>query len=138
MWDRALEIATDSLEAEGRDTLIFGSALNLLLFSKTYGDAMQDHLERMLQQATMRTYFLSLSSNVMPDRIGRLEAAADHLMVAEMSRPRRELQLQVRRLTDAPYREEPVIVPFARDLLQEMKHFADEARRKNLAVIKRI
>ena len=138
VWDRALEIATDAVERDGGETLIFGSALNLLLFSRTYGDAMLEHLDAMLRNTTTRTCFFSLSSNVLADRIATLEAAADHLLIAEMSRPEHDLHLQIKRLKNSPFREEPAIVPFDRDLLAEMKRLADEARKRNLPAIKRI
>lgn len=138
VWDRTLEIATSSFAQRDGETLVFGSALNLLLFSKTYGSAMLAHLRSILRNAVSQTFCFSLSSNVLTDQIAELEAAADHLLIAEMSRPEHNLCLQVRRLKNAPFREKTVIVPFASDALQEMKHLADEARKKNLAAIKRI
>jgi len=138
VWDRTLAIAVESLGPSNQGTLIFGSALNLLLFSATYGHAMLGHLETMLRHAVSETYFFSLSSNVLSDRIAKLEAAADHLLIAEMSKPERDLHLEVRRLKNARFRDEPMVVPFDRELLAEMKKLADEARKKNLPAIKRI
>ena len=117
VWDRTLAMAVESLGPSNQGTLIFSSALNLLLFSETYGEAMQAHLEAMLRQYTVETYFFSLSSNVLSDRIAKLEAAADHLLIAEMSNPERDLHLEVRRLKNARFRDEPMVVPFDRDLL---------------------
>lgn len=138
VWDAAVGMAVEALGPSERGTLIFGSAVNLLLFSKTYGEAMLGHLKALLQKDTAETYLLSLSNNVMADKIAELEAAADHLLLAEMTKPERDLTLRAVRVKDAPYKQEPIIVPFDKALLAEMKQLADASRQRNLPAIKQI
>jgi len=58
LWDKAIEMAEDMVEKTELGTMVFGSALNLLLFSKTYGEAILDKLKNALQNDKSRTYAL--------------------------------------------------------------------------------
>jgi len=55
LWDETIEKAENMLEKSELGTMIFGSALNLLLFSKTYKDSILNKLKNVLQHDKSRT-----------------------------------------------------------------------------------
>lgn len=137
-WARALDLADKTLESGGPGTLVFASALNLLLFSPTYGEAMREHLVTLLREDKSRTYLFTVSSSALAEKIATLEEAADHLLFTQMTRPERRLQVQVTRLRGATHREESIVAPFGRRSLEAIKQRADTARVTHIPAIRRI
>lgn len=137
-WRRVLDRGDRELGASDLGTLVYGSALNLLLFSPTYGEPMLSLLESTLREDKSRTYLFAVSSSVMKEKIIRLEQAADHLMFAQMKEPEKSLHLQVSRLRNAPYSDEWIRVPFDREVLEAIKEMADASRVAQISAIRKI
>lgn len=137
-WVQALALADQALGASALGSLVYGSALNLLLFSPTYGERMRVVLETMLREDKSRTYLFTVSSSALKDKILLLEQAADHLMFAHMTHPERELRLQVARLRGAPYLDEDIVAPLSQDTLEAIKQMADESRVAKIPTIRKI
>ncbi|OPX23597.1 MAG: hypothetical protein B1H02_04790 [Candidatus Latescibacteria bacterium 4484_107] len=138
VWDRALDIAIQTLGASPLGTLVFGSALNLLLFSPTYRERMLARLEPLLRDDKSRTYLFTVSSSALKREIELLEGAADHLLFAEMTMPEMEVHARVARLRGAPYLHKSAVAPFDRETLVEMKKKADASRMTRIPVIRKI
>ncbi len=137
-WVRALDLADRALGPSDLGTLVYGSALNLLLFSPTYGERMLSRLETMLREDKSRTYLFTVSSSALKEKIAALEQAADHLMFTRMTRPEKRLHLRVARLRGAPYLDESIIVPFGREALDAIKEMADASRLRHIPTIQKI
>ena len=137
-WTRALDLADRALGPSDLGTLVYGSALNLLLFSPTYGERMLSRLETMLREDKSRSYLFTVSSSALKEKIATLEQAADQLVFAQMTRPEKNLHLQVARLRDASYLSEGIVVPFDREVLDAIKQMADESRVAHIPAIRQI
>ncbi len=137
-WTRALDLADRALGPSDLGTLVYGSALNLLLFSPTYGERMLSRLETMLREDKSRTYLFTVSSSVLKEKIAALERAADHLTFTRMTRPEKKLHLRVARLRGAPYLDESIVAPFGREALDAIKQMADESRVAQIPTIRKI
>jgi len=137
-WARALDLADEALGSSDPGTLVFGSALNLLLFSPTYGERMRAQLETMLMQDKRRTYLFTVSSSALKDKIETLEQAADHLLFTEMIQPEKKLRLRVVRMRGAEHLDESVLAPFSRDALDAIKETADESRVVRIPALRKI
>ncbi|MEA3406603.1 MAG: hypothetical protein U9R48_00805 [Chloroflexota bacterium] len=137
-WTRALDLADEALGPSELGTLVFGSALNLLLFSPTYGERMRAQLETMLREDKSRTYLFAVSSSALREEIVTLEQAADHLMFSQISRPERKLHLRVERLRGAPYLDEDIVAPFSQEALDAIKEMADTSRVTRIPAIRKI
>ena len=137
-WTRTLDLADRALGPSDLGTLVYGSALNLLLFSPTYGERMLSRLETMLREDKSRTYLFTVSSSALKEKIATLEQAADHLMFTQMTRPERKLHLRVARLRGAPYPDESIVAPFGREALDAIKQMADASRVVQIPAIRKI
>jgi KaiC/GvpD/RAD55 family RecA-like ATPase len=137
-WTRALDLAEHALGTSDLGTLVYSSALNLLLFSPTYGERMLSRLETMLREDKSCTYLFTVSSSALKEKIVTLEQAADHLMFAQMPRPEKKLHLRMARLRGAPYLEESIVVPFSREALEAIKQMADASRVTQIPTIRKI
>ncbi len=137
-WDKAIETAVSTLGSSQVGTLIFGSAINLLLFSKTYGVRMLNRFIQLLKEDKSRTFLFTVSSTVLKEKIDQLERAADHLFFAEMSQPEGGLQLWIERLSGAPHSSEKITAPFDSQTLRVLKEQADSARVIRIPAIQKI
>lgn len=137
-WTRALDLADRALGTSDLGTLVYGSALSLLLFSPTYGERMLSRLETMLREDKSRTYLFTVSSSALKEKIATLEQTADHLMFTQMTRPEKKLHLRVARLRGAPYLDESIVAPFGREALDAIKQMADTSRVTQNPTIRKI
>lgn len=138
VFAHALALATETLGESTLGTLVFGTALNLLLFSPTYGEKTLAWLQDMLRNDKSCTYLFTVSSSALREKIEALEQVADHLLYAEIVRPERRLRFWVARLRGASHVEEPGWAPFDQKTLAEMKETADESRVANIPAIRKI
>jgi archaellum biogenesis ATPase FlaH len=127
-WSQALYVAKEALGPSPQSILIYGSALNLLLFSPTYGDIMLSTLQHLLKNDKKSSYLFTVSTTVLKEKIRVLEQAADHLFYTSSDRPEMKLKLRVARLTGTSFAKNTIEVPFTPDVLQEIKEMADKSR----------
>jgi len=137
-WTRTLDLADRALGPSDLGTLVYGSALNLLLFSLTYNERMLFRLETMLREDKSRTYLFTVSSSALKEKIATLEQAADHLMFTQITRPEKKLHLRVARLRGAPYLDESIVATFGREALDAIKQMAEASRVAQIPTIRKI
>lgn len=137
-WTEAFDLADQALGPSDLGTLVFGSALNLLLFSPTYGERMRAWLETKLRQDKSRTWLFAVSSSALQDKIATLEQAADHLMFSQMDQSDGRLYLRVTRLRGAPHLEKTIMAPFSREALDAIQEMAETSRVRRIPAIRRI
>jgi hypothetical protein len=112
VWDAAIEQACQMVPDEGPGILIFASALNLLLFSPTYGKGVLEKMKAAARGNQKRTYLFSASTTAKAEEIAELEAAAN------------------KRIEGANFISEEIEVPFSADVLMDVKEVADHSRKR--------
>ncbi|MFP4638668.1 MAG: hypothetical protein ACLFM6_09535 [Spirochaetaceae bacterium] len=138
IWDEAIDRACSMVPDEGPGILVYGSALNLLLFSPTYGQTLLDRMRATIESDKRRTYLFSVSTTAKGEMIAELEAVADNLITSRSERKPFRLYMRVLRMrnTDTPSSE--IEVPFASDELENMKEIADHSRLRVIPLISKI
>jgi KaiC/GvpD/RAD55 family RecA-like ATPase len=125
--------------ANGGDlgTMVFASALNLLLFSPTYKKLNSDKFEKLLSEDKKTTYMFSVSTSAFREDIKRWENAADNLMFARMEKPMK-LYLSINKTENrkVPFKE--VLVPIGKEILEEIKEVADNTRKRKIPELQKI
>jgi KaiC/GvpD/RAD55 family RecA-like ATPase len=139
-WRGTLQAALDLVPGEGPGSLLFGSALNLLLFSPTYGKRLLEEIKRTLTEGDARVVssLFSVSSSAKKEMISELEEVADNLLVAHSARDPFRLFLQIQRMRGVPFDGAEIEVPFSPDMLEEVKEVAEHSRRRVIPLISSI
>jgi len=136
LWDESIEAAS-SLVVNETELLVFGSALNLLLFSPTYKNSIIKKIKGILETDKTRSYIFSVTNNVLGDEIATWENAADNLMFTRVENPMR-LFLRISRVKNAPFSTEETKVPISQGMLKEIKTVADATRKKTIPIFRKI
>lgn len=137
-WDKAIAQAEKQWKgSDGPGTLVFGAALNLMLFSKTYGDAVLDKFEKMTRDDKTRSYLFTVSTSALADKIEVLEKAADNLMFTRNEKPMK-LFLRIERMKAKPFDDNEVEVPLSQQDLQTIKKLAEGSRSNLIPKIRKI
>jgi len=137
-WDQVILHATSMAGQSGIGTLLFASAINLLLFSGTYGQVMLEYMKNLMKADKSITCLFAVSSNVFKNEVKELEEAADHLLYAEIDKIRGRLQVWVDHLSGAPCSSERTEAPFERPVLKALKERSEELKVVNIPVLKAI
>lgn len=130
IWDEAIERGCALVPEDGPGILVLGSALNLLLFSPTYGAAVLDRMKRTIRDDKRRTYLFSVSSTARGEMIRSLETLADNLMMSWSTRDPFRLFMRIDRMQDVPFMSAEIEVPISPETLEEVKAVADHSRRR--------
>lgn len=137
IWDETILQAESMLDKTHLGTMVFGSALNLLLFSKTYKNSILNKLKDVLQNDKSRTYAFAVSTSTLADEIKVLENAADNLMFTRMEKPMK-LFLKIERMKDVEFLKNEKEVPISEEMLKEISEIAESTRKTRIPEIKRI
>ena len=138
VWDKSLRIAKEKLPNEGPGILIFGSALNLLLFSPTYGNAILDKIKRTIVSDKSNTYIFSVSTSAKAEEISELEKAADNLIFSRSEKEPFRLLMKVVRIKGLPSDSNEVMVLISSKILIDIKATADHSRKVVIPAISKI
>ncbi len=138
VWDAAIERACTHLPNEGPGILIFVSALNLLLFSPTYGAAILEKMKATMGNEQPYTYLLSASTTAKGEEIAELEAVADNLIMTHSTKKPFRLYMQIERMKNVPFLPEEIQVPFAANVLTGVKEIADHSRQRVIPLISKL
>jgi len=131
VWDETIEKAEDMLEKTDLGTMVFGSALNLLLFTKTYKNSILNKLKEVIQKDKSKTYVFAVSTSAFADEIRVLEDVADNLMFTRMEKPVR-LFLKIFRMKEVKFSTEEIEIPIPKEMLEEIKKIAEKTRKIRL------
>lgn len=135
VWEKALNLASEKLPNEGQGILIFGSALNLLLFSPSYGNAIFEMVKSTMTLNTDKTYLFSVSTSAKAKEIAQLEEIADNLLTSRSEKEPFQLFMKVLKMKDVSFISDEVKVPISPDVLAHIKEMADHSRSKVLPAI---
>lgn len=134
VWSKTLDTALDSVEGDSPGTLVFGSALNLFLFSDTYGEAMLSEFVDAASAEDDHTYLFTVSTSAFADQIQRVEDAADTVLTTSMDEG--TLRLQGVRSDSVEVSTDELDVPFTEEELGHIKSVAEETRDTLIPTIK--
>jgi KaiC/GvpD/RAD55 family RecA-like ATPase len=138
IWDSAIGQASSMVPDEGPGILVFGSALNLLLFSPTYATEVLTRMKRTVEEDKRRTYLFSVSTTAKEDMIAELEACADNLIISRSLKNPFRLFMQIVRMKNTDFISDEVEIPFMPETLEEVKEIADHSRKRVIPLISKI
>ena len=139
VWDAALERAIGLVPDQGPGIMIFGSALNLLLFSPTYGEKLLDKWEALFRKSPKEyTYVFSVSTTAKKKEIARLEAVAENLIMTRSEKEPFRLYMRIVRLKGVPFSSEEIQVPIPPHALAHVKEIAEHSRKRVIPQVSRI
>ncbi|MBN2219329.1 MAG: hypothetical protein JW697_03525 [Kosmotogaceae bacterium] len=137
VWKSAVDSASDMVETSELGTLVFGSALNLLLFSPTYKEGMLDYLREVIESDKSKSYMFSVSTSAFADEIKQWEEAAENLMFTRMEDDM-SLFFSIYRMKEVSFSREEVKVPISEEQLSKIKEIAHATRSKVIPQLSRI
>lgn len=138
IWSQALERARAMVRDEGPGILVFASAINLLLFSPTYGEGMMQILKDAIQGEKQITYLLSASTTAKEAEIQELEPLADHLIMTRSEKQPFRLFMRFERVRGASFLTEEIQVPIPENVLMDTKEIADHSRKRVIPLISKL
>jgi len=137
VWDETINMAENMFDITGPGTMVFGSALNLLLFSKTYKDSILKKLKNALQHDKSHSYVFAVSTSAFADEIKMLEDAADNLMFTRMGKPMK-LFLKIIRMKGVGFSGNEKELPISEEMLREINEIAEITRKTRIPQIRNI
>lgn len=138
IWDLALATAHGLVPHDGPGVLLFASAINLLLFSPTYGERILDRIEATMASDGRFTALFSASTTAKKQQIAHLEDVADNLWMTRSEKNPMRLYLQIRRMHDVPFVSEEMQVPIPAGALEDVKAVADHSRKRVIPQVSKI
>lgn len=130
VWDQAIQQAALHVPAWGPGILLFASALNLLLFSPTYGAAILDRMKRTLASHGDKTVVFAVSTSARSAQVAELEDLADNVLICSSERDPFRLLARVERMRGGRFGAVPVEIPVSEEILAEAKDLAERNRRR--------
>jgi len=135
IWNAAIERASAMVPDDGPGILIFSSALNLLLFSPTYGKSILDQIKATAQGEKVHTYLFSASTTAKAEEIAELETVVDSLIMTHSTKQPFRLYMQIERIKGAAFIPEEIQVPFSAEVLGDVKKVADHSRKRVIPLV---
>jgi len=137
-WDEMLDKTYKKLNIEvDEDVLIFGSALNLLLFAPKYKQENIQNIKSLLENTQNFTYLFTVSNNVMGEDIAIWEKAANNLLFTEMTEDKK-LFIYAERINDREIKSEKYAINIEPGTLDEIKNIAEKNRKSLIPKLKKI
>jgi len=138
IWDESINMAIKHLPDNGPGILIFASALNLLLFSPSYGNAIFSKIKETIKTNTRLTYIISVSTSAKKEQIKQLETMADNLILSRSDKSPFRLYMTIKRLTDGHFNNSEIQIPVTENTLKSIKEMANHSKGKVLPAIMKI
>ena len=138
IWDASIEQACSLVSKEGPGIMVFGSALNLLLFSPTYGEGIFNKMKATIRDDKRHTYMFSVSTTAQKEKIMLLEEVTDNLIMSRSEKKPFRLYVHIVRLKGTPFLSDEVQVPIPSEALEEIKDVADHSRKRIIPLISKI
>lgn len=139
VWGEAIKIANERVGQKSElGTLVFASALNLLLFSRTYGESILNRLRKIVEEDKSKSYLFTVSTSAYREKIRTLENAADNLMFTRPGEDPMTLLFKITRMKDVDFPKKEVKVPIKAKDLRTIRDLAEGSRRNLIPVISKI
>ena len=138
IWDAAIEYACSIVPNEKPGILFFGTALNLLLFSPTYGIEIFEKIKTVMQQNIKFSLLFSTSTSAKKEEVIELENLADNLIMTRSEPETNKLYLQIGHMKNVSFVSEEIEVPISPEMIMDMKEVADHSRKRIIPLISKI
>lgn len=138
IWDQSLKTAFEAIPEESPGILVFASALNLLLFSPTYGKAILERMKAAARGEARHTYLLSVSTTAHAEEIKELEEVSQNLILTRNTTSPFRLYMQIERIKKARFVSEEIEVPISTDALLGVKEIADHSRKRVIPLVSQL
>lgn len=139
VWDKAIEIANERVGQKSElGTLVFASALNLLLFSRTYGESILNRLRKIVEEDKSKSYLFTVSTSAYREKIGTLKNAADNLMFTRPGDDPTTLLFKITKMKGVDFSKKEVKVPIKAKDLRTIKDLVEGSRTNLIPVISKI
>ena len=135
IFDRALNMARNLLPPAELGALLYGSALNMLLFSATYGQTVYQKILNLLKSG--QNVLFTISDNVLEEQAEQWEEAADNVFYSHGTGIMR-LAFRIEKMKKVNFKKEEVEVPLSEDELYSDRSEAEQARMNLIPVIRKI
>ncbi len=133
--DETIRIAKEKLGAQDKPPLIFGAALNILLFSPTYGSAVYSKFYNLVRQGVHCLF--TVSNNVFEEQMAQLEETSGNLILMH-SEKIMELHLRIEKMKDVSFDKKDIIVPLPEDELHDMRSETEKMRKHLIPMLRKI
>ena len=137
VWDEALDNASKMLEDTDIGTMVFASALNLLLFSPTYKDAILEKINKIITQDKNKTFVFSVSTSAFKEDIKLWEDSTDNLMFTRMEKPMK-LFFRIERMKYVRFLDNEIMVPISKEILEDIRETAEHTRNRVIPTVSKI
>lgn len=138
VWDAGIAQATAMVTNKGPGILIFGSAINLLLFSPTFGNAILEKIITTVKEEKHYTYLFATSTTAKAEEVAKLEGVMDNLIMTRSTTSPFRLYMQIKRIKGATFLTEEIGVPIPEHVLTEIKESADYSRKRVIPLISKL
>jgi KaiC/GvpD/RAD55 family RecA-like ATPase len=128
VWEQTIDFATKQLPNNDPGIMVFISALNLLLFSPTYGELIFNKIIETIKGNTYLTYIISVSTSAKKEEIAQLEKMADNLIVSRSDKEPFKLYMSIERLKAGHFNHNEIQIPVSSDTLNHIKEMANHSR----------
>ena len=133
--DLALSEAKVLLPESDTGNLIYGAALNILLFSRTYGEAIHKKFLSLMKSDENTLFTISNNSN--EEQAAQWEEAADNLFFTH-GKGIMHLGFKIERMNHVAFSDEEIDIPLTEDELRSMRSEADKSRKHLIPMIRKI
>lgn len=138
IWNAAIETTLKMVPNEGPGVLLFASALNLLLFSPTYGKEILEEMKDALKQGSKYSVLFTTSTSAKGDLIAELDSVADNLMLVHGDRATQKLYLTVEKMKEVKFLKGEFEVPISKEDLSSLKEVADQSRKRIVPLVSKV
>jgi len=135
IFDEALRVAASLLPESQMGSLLYGSAMNMLLFSETYGRALHKRIVEILKGE--QNILFTVSNNVLEEQVEKWENTADNVFYTHGTGIM-HLAFKIVKMKDTSFSNKEVEVPLSEDELYSIRTEAEQARMNLIPVIRRI
>lgn len=134
--DMILQTAVSTLPSSGPPPLLYGSALNMLLFSKTYGEKIHKKILGIIKNPASTNLF-AVTNNLFKKQAEEWERAADNVFYLHGTGIM-HLGLKIRKMKGVTFRENEIDVPVSEEELFNIRTEAEKGRRHYIPLIRNI
>jgi hypothetical protein len=134
--DMAIRIASDILPPSDSPPLLYGSALNMLLFSKSYNELIHDKILALIREPGRNTLF-TISNNIFEEQATEWENAADNLFLSH-GFGIMHLGFRILRIKGAKFTTDEVEIPITEVELNQIRLVSEKARQHYIPMIRKI
>lgn len=134
-FDTAIQQVKELLPKSDLGPLVYGSALNMLLFSPTYGLSMHHKIGELLQ--SQDNYLFTIANNTFDEQVAVWEDMADNLFFTHGTGIM-HLGFKILRMCEGRFSKDEIEVPLTENELRSMRSEADTSRKHLIPLIRKI